>query len=61
MATDAGLTAYHAIMAVGGAKEGMRVGVIGLGGLGYIGARVAVLAGADPSPAPRRTLRTSTP
>ncbi|MET4589554.1 alcohol dehydrogenase catalytic domain-containing protein [Arthrobacter sp. 754] len=47
MATDAGLTAYHAIMAVGGAREGMKVGVIGLGGLGYIGARVAVLAGAE--------------
>lgn len=47
MATDAGLTAYHAIMAVGGAKAGMKVGVIGLGGLGYIGARVAALAGAE--------------
>jgi propanol-preferring alcohol dehydrogenase len=47
MATDAGLTAYHAIMAVGGAKAGMKVGVIGLGGLGYIGARVAVLSGAE--------------
>ncbi|MDQ4489518.1 zinc-binding dehydrogenase [Sinomonas sp. ASV486] len=47
MATDAGLTAYHAIMAVGGAKAGMKVGVIGLGGLGYIGARCAALAGAE--------------
>lgn len=47
MATDAGLTSYHAIMAVGGAKAGMKVGVIGLGGLGYIGARAAVLAGAE--------------
>jgi len=47
MATDAGLTAYHAIMAVGGATAGMKVGVIGLGGLGYIGARVAVLSGAE--------------
>ncbi|MDI2097413.1 zinc-binding dehydrogenase [Ruicaihuangia caeni] len=47
MATDAGLTAYHAIMTVGGAKPGMRVGVIGLGGLGYIGARAAVLSGAE--------------
>ena len=45
MATDAGLTAYHAIMAVGGAKAGMKVGVIGLGGLGYIGARCAALVG----------------
>ncbi|MGM0931591.1 MAG: zinc-binding dehydrogenase [Actinomycetota bacterium] len=47
MATDAGLTAYHAIMAVGGAREGMKVGVIGLGGLGYIGARSAALSGAE--------------
>lgn len=47
MATDAGLTAYHAIMAVGGAKAGMKVGVIGLGGLGYIGARCAALVGAE--------------
>lgn len=47
MATDAGPTAYHAMMAVGGAKAGMKVGVIGLGGLGYIGARVAVLSGAE--------------
>ncbi|MCB5293904.1 alcohol dehydrogenase [Arthrobacter sp. SO3] len=44
MATDAGLTSNHAIMAVGGAKDGMKVGVIGLG---YVGARVAVLAGAE--------------
>lgn len=47
MATDAGLTAYHAMMATGGCKAGMKVGVIGLGGLGYIGARSAVLAGAE--------------
>jgi len=47
MATDAGLTAYHAMVAVGGAKAGMRVGVIGLGGLGYIGARAAALLGAE--------------
>ncbi len=47
MATDAGLTAYHAMVAVGGATKGMRIGVIGLGGLGYIGARTAVLLGAE--------------
>lgn len=47
MATDAGLTAYHAIMALGGVKKGTKVGVIGLGGLGYIGARVAALSGAE--------------
>lgn len=58
MATDAGLTSYHAMVAVGGCAAGMKVGVIGLGGLGYIGARVAVLMGAevyaaDVSPAAR--------
>lgn len=47
MATDAGLTSYHAIVTEGGLRPGMRVGVIGLGGLGYIGARVAVLKGAE--------------
>jgi propanol-preferring alcohol dehydrogenase len=47
MATDAGLTSYHAMVARGGVKKGMRVGVIGLGGLGYIGARIAVLKGAE--------------
>ncbi|MEU1484556.1 zinc-binding dehydrogenase [Streptomyces sp. NPDC005752] len=47
MATDAGITSYHAMVTAGGLKKGMRVGVIGLGGLGYIGARVAVLKGAE--------------
>ncbi|ACS31726.1 alcohol dehydrogenase [Micrococcus luteus] len=47
MATDAGLTAYHAVVAKGGVKKGMKVGIIGLGGLGYIGAKVASLMGAE--------------
>ncbi|MFE9115494.1 zinc-binding dehydrogenase [Streptomyces collinus] len=47
MATDAGLTSYHAMVTRGGAQAGMRIGVIGLGGLGYIGARIAVLLGAQ--------------
>ncbi|GAA1589778.1 NAD(P)-dependent alcohol dehydrogenase [Actinoplanes couchii] len=46
-ATDAGLTAYHAMRVQGEIQPGMRVGVIGLGGLGMIGARLAVLAGAE--------------
>ncbi|NYV76576.1 zinc-binding dehydrogenase [Streptomyces sp. UH6] len=45
--TDSGMTAYHAIVAKGGIKKGDRVGVIGLGGLGQIGARVAVLTGCE--------------
>jgi len=45
--TDSGMTAYHAVMTSGQVKAGMRVGIIGLGGLGQVGARVAVLAGAE--------------
>ena len=47
LATDAGMTSYHAVIKVGGAKAGMKVGIIGFGGLGQIGARAAVLAGAE--------------
>jgi propanol-preferring alcohol dehydrogenase len=56
--TDAGMTSYHAMFVRGGAKAGMKIGVIGLGGLGQIAARAAVVAGAevyaaDVSPAAR--------
>lgn len=47
LATDAGMVSYHAMIKEGGARAGMKVGVIGFGGLGQIGARVAVLAGAE--------------
>lgn len=47
LGTDAGMTAYHAMMTVGGVKEGAKVAVIGFGGLGQIGARVAVVTGAE--------------
>ncbi|QAY60282.1 alcohol dehydrogenase [Microbacterium protaetiae] len=47
LATDAGMTSYHAMIKEGGASAGMKVGVIGFGGLGQIGARAAVLAGAE--------------
>lgn len=47
LATDAGMTSYHAIIKEGGATAGMKVGVIGFGGLGQIGARAAVLTGAE--------------
>lgn len=47
LATDAGMTSYHAIIKVGGARAGMKVGVIGYGGLGQIGARAAILKGAE--------------
>ena len=46
-ATDAGMTSYHAIITEGGVKEGDTVGIIGLGGLGQLGAMAGILAGAD--------------
>lgn len=57
--TDAGMTSYHAMFVRGGAKPGMRVGVIGIGGLGQLGARAAIVKGCevyavDPSPAARK-------
>ena len=45
--TDAGMTSYHAVMTIGGVQPGDRVAIIGLGGLGQIGARVAVVSGAE--------------
>jgi propanol-preferring alcohol dehydrogenase len=47
MTTDAGMTALHALTTGGGVGPGMKVGIIGLGGLGQMGARVAVLRGAS--------------
>lgn len=46
-ATDAGQTAYGAVMGVGQVRAGEKVGIVGLGGLGLTGARIAVLAGAQ--------------
>ena len=46
-ATDAGMTSVGAIMGTGGVTAGTKVGVIGFGDLGQIGARVAALNGAD--------------
>jgi propanol-preferring alcohol dehydrogenase len=45
--TDAGMTSYHAVKVTGEVEAGDRVGIIGFGGLGQIGTRVAVLAGAE--------------
>lgn len=47
MGTDAGMTSYHAVMVRGGLQPGMKVGIIGLGGLGQLGARIAVVKGAE--------------
>lgn len=54
-ATDAGMTSHHALFVVGGAKKGTKVGIVGLGGIGEFGARLAIAKGcevyvADPKP-----------
>ncbi|MDR7857664.1 zinc-binding dehydrogenase [Tissierella sp.] len=46
-ATDAGMTSYHAVVNIGKVEAGMKVGMIGIGGLGQIGARIAVLKGCE--------------
>lgn len=46
-ATDAGATAYHALCSVGGAKAGMKVGIIGVGGLGQFAVSEAVAKGCE--------------
>ena len=46
-ATDAGMTSYHAIFRTGGAKAGMKIGIIGIGGLGQFGAHAAIAEGAE--------------
>jgi alcohol dehydrogenase, propanol-preferring len=46
-ATDAGMTSYHAVMVRGQVAEGMKVGIIGLGGLGSLGAQIASSNGAE--------------
>jgi len=58
-ATDAGMTSHRAIFGVGGAKVGMKVGIVGIGGIGDFGAQLAIAAGcdvyaADPKPAAKK-------
>lgn len=45
-ATDAGVTSYTGVIVHGGVKAGDKVGIVGLGGLGLTGARIAVISGA---------------
>ncbi|WP_425308313.1 zinc-binding dehydrogenase [Ammonicoccus fulvus] len=45
--TDAGMTSHSAVVTAGQVKAGDKVGIIGVGGLGMIGLKVAVLAGAE--------------
>ncbi|PEQ11951.1 hypothetical protein B2G71_14315 [Novosphingobium sp. PC22D] len=54
-ATDAGQTSHSALVNAGGLEAGMKVGIIGLGGLGMTAARIAALLGAEVHAAePRR-------
>jgi propanol-preferring alcohol dehydrogenase len=46
VATDAGNTSYHGVVVAGGVEAGDRVGIIGLGGLGMVGAQIAAARGA---------------
>lgn len=45
--TDAGNVAHHAVVTQGKVEAGQKVGIIGIGGLGQVGARIAVLMGAE--------------
>lgn len=45
--TDAGMTSYHAVVVTGGIKPGMKVGIIGVGGLGQVAVRIAVVKGCE--------------
>ncbi|MFH5824674.1 zinc-binding dehydrogenase [Georgenia sp. AZ-5] len=45
--TDAGMTAYRAVKIAGEVTAGQRVGIVGLGGLGLIGAQIARALGAE--------------
>ncbi len=45
--TDAGRAPYRAVVVRGQVGAGDKVGIIGLGGLGQVGARIAVLRGAE--------------
>ncbi len=45
--TDAGNVSYHAVVTIGKVQPGEKVGIIGIGGLDQIGARIAVLKGAE--------------
>lgn len=45
--TDAGATSYHGLFTMGGCRKGMKVGIIGIGGLGQYGAQMAKIAGCE--------------
>ena len=46
-ATDAGLTSYHALFSIGQARQGMKVGIVGVGGLGQFAVQMAMIKGCE--------------
>ncbi|MCU1700887.1 MAG: alcohol dehydrogenase [Mycobacterium sp.] len=52
---DAGMVAHHAVAQRGGAAPGVRMGIIGLGGLGCSGLQIAAMLGASVYAAEPRT------
>lgn len=44
-ATDAGMTSYHAIFSRGNAQPGMKIGLVGIGGLGQFGLQALLAEG----------------
>lgn len=45
--TDAGITSYRALFSIGQAKEGSKVGIIGIGGLGQFALQMALIKGCE--------------
>ena len=45
--TDAGITSYRALFTIGQAKEGTKVGIVGVGGLGQFALQMALIKGCD--------------
>ena len=45
--TDAGITSYRALFTIGQAKEGSKVGIVGVGGLGQFALQMAIIKGCE--------------
>lgn len=45
--TDAGITSYRAVFTIGQAKEGTKLGIIGIGGLGQFALQMALIKGCE--------------
>lgn len=45
--TDAGITSYRALFSIGQAKEGSKVGIVGVGGLGQFALQMALIKGCE--------------